>query len=58
MQLTKEEVDSFTPGTGYPCCQLLAEKMDGELRSLKYEVFLNGAKPPRNYLLIRYKPGT
>ena len=53
LQITKDAVDSYKAGQRIPSCQLRAEwtKQSKPLQ-LTYEVTLEGAKEPYNYLCI------
>ena len=53
LQITKAEVDSFKPGKRIPSCRLKAEwTMQSNPSRLTYDLTLQGARPPSNYLKI------
>ena len=52
-QITKEAVDSFSPGQVFPSCQLIAEwTKESKPMRLTHKVTLVGAKEPSNYFTI------
>ena len=56
-QITKQQVDSFSPGQAIPSCQLRAEwtKQSKPVR-LTHKVTLKGVKEPFNYIYIELDP--
>ena len=55
LQITKDQVDHFVPGSQVPSCQLYV-KWTGQQEwppELLYRVKLLGAKEPNNFFLIR-----
>ena len=61
VQITKKQVDSFTPGRGIPSCQLTVEwNGDSRPSRLIHKVTLKGAKKPSNYfrIVLGADPGT
>ena len=55
-QVTKNEVDSYLPGTRLPHCELAAHPLGESVTRLVYHVLLLGAKPPRNKFTLSYMP--
>ena len=52
-QITKQQVDSFSPGWRVPSCQLTAEwTKQSKPVQLTHKVILKGAKEPNNYFII------
>ena len=53
LQITKKAVDSYRTGQRIPSCQLRAEWTEqSKPLQLKYQMTLEGAKKPYNYLCI------
>ena len=53
LQITKKQVDSFTPGKKIPSCQLVAKWIgQGKPSELSHKVTLMGAKEPSNFFHI------
>ena len=55
LQITKDQVDHFVPGSQVPSCQLYVEwtRQQEQPVQLMYRVKLLGAKEPNNFFLIR-----
>ena len=61
IQITKKQVDSFTPSREIPSCQLTAEWIgDSRPSRLIHKVTLEGAKEPSNFfrIVLGADPGT
>ena len=58
IQITKQQVDSYTPGRGIPSCQLEIQlRTTNSPEKLSYKLILEGAKPPHNFLTVIRYPG-
>ena len=56
-QITKQQVDSFSPGQAIPSCQLRAEWTEqSKPVRLTHKVTLSGAKEPFKYIYIELDP--
>ena len=53
IQVTKQQVDEFQPGTLVPSCQLELYCNDEQQKRLCHRVALIGAKEPFNFLAIQ-----
>ena len=55
LQITKKEVDSFSPGRRIPSCQLKAQwTKKSKPSQFTHKVTLEGAKEPSNYFCIDF----